>query len=144
MRAHLAWGRFALGLVFLVSGLSKLVNYSSVHQSLLAEGVLWPSLSLPIALTVEIAGSLLLILGYRTKTVAALLALYLIPVTWVFHPFWEKTGIARQQELTQFLKNLSILGGLTLTYAYQRILDSFTAGTLSNIRRDTYEKRKAA
>jgi hypothetical protein len=47
-----------------------------------------------------------------------LLFLYLIPTTLIFHNFWAFTGIAMQTQLVNFLKNLSIMGGLLLAAAY--------------------------
>ncbi|HYT56152.1 MAG TPA: DoxX family protein, partial [Verrucomicrobiae bacterium] len=50
---------------------------------------------------------------------ALLLFLYLIPVTLIFHNFWAYSGIEMQTQLVNFLKNLSIMGGLLLVAAYQ-------------------------
>lgn len=143
MKSTLAIGRLGLGLIFLVSGISKVLNYDAALQMLADQGVRGSSFLLPLPTAIELFGSIALILGYRIPFVSLLLALYLIPVTLVFHRFWALSGDARQIQTVQFLKNLSIMGGLTLTHAYQRILDSFTAGTLTTIRRDTYERRKA-
>jgi putative oxidoreductase len=143
MKSTLAMGRFGLGLIFLISGISKVLNYDSTLQLMVDQGVGGASILLPVATGMEILGSIALILGYRIQLASLLLAAYLVPVTLMFHRFWALTGDARQIQTIQFLKNLSILGGLVLTYAYQRILDSFTAGTLTTIRRDTYERRRA-
>ncbi len=144
MKMTLIFGRLALGLLFLVSGLSKVLNYNATLQVMDLQGVPLSSLLLPVATGIELVGGLLLILGLRVKTSALTLALYLVPVSWFFHPFWAVVGEARQTQSVHFLKNLSIIGGLTLVYAYQRILDSFSAGTLTTIRRESFERRKAA
>jgi uncharacterized membrane protein YphA (DoxX/SURF4 family) len=36
----------------------------------------------------------------------------MIPVTLVFHRFWGVAGAEQQMQLINFLKNLSIMGGL--------------------------------
>ncbi|MFD2272556.1 hypothetical protein ACFS07_19115 [Undibacterium arcticum] len=38
----------------------------------------------------------------------------MIPVTFVFHAFWSADAASFQNQLTQFLKNLAILGGMLL------------------------------
>lgn len=143
MKSTLALGRLSLGLIFLISGISKILNYDATLQLMVDQGVRGASLLLPLATGMEILGAIGLILGYRIQLASLLLAAYLVPVTLIFHRFWALTGDARQIQTIQFLKNVSIIGGLVLTYAYQRILDSFTAGTLTTIRRDTYERRRA-
>jgi putative oxidoreductase len=143
MKSPLAIGRLGLGLIFLVSGISKILEYDAVLQMMTDQGVRSASFFLPLATAIEVLGSIALILGFRIQLVSLLLAAYLIPVTLIFHRFWALSGDARQLQTVQFLKNLSIMGGLVLTYAYQRILDSFTAGTLTTIRRETYERRRA-
>jgi len=143
MKSTLAIGRLGLGLIFLVSGISKILGYDATLQFMTDQGVRGASFLLPLATAIEVLGSIALILGFRIQLVTLLLAAYLVPVTLIFHRFWALSGDARQLQTVQFLKNLSIMGGLVLTYAYQRILDSFTAGTLTTIRRETYERRRA-
>jgi putative oxidoreductase len=143
MKSTLAIGRLGLGLIFLVSGISKILSYNAMLQIMADQGVRGASILLPLATAIEVLGSIGLIMGFRIQLVSLLLAAYLIPVTFVFHRFWAVSGDARQLQTVQFLKNLSIMGGLVLTYAYQRILDSFTAGTLTTIRRESYERRRA-
>ena len=144
MKISLGFGRLALGMIFLVSGLAKLLNYGPTLELMQAQGIPGPEFLLPAATALEVLGSVLLILGYQVKGASLVLATYLIAVTWAFHRFWIFSGNDRQMQLVQFLKNFSIIGGLVLTYSYQRVLDSFTAGTLTTIRRDSYERRKAA
>jgi putative oxidoreductase len=52
------------------------------------------------------------IVGYRTDLSALAVFLYLIPVTLVFHAFWGVPGPEAKMQLINFLKNLSIMGGL--------------------------------
>lgn len=55
----------------------------------------------------------LLALGKMPRTSAALLAASLVPTTYAGHAFWsEQDEQTRQQHKLQFMKNLSMLGGL--------------------------------
>jgi uncharacterized membrane protein YphA (DoxX/SURF4 family) len=64
----------------------------------------------------QVVGGLLLATGKGRRLGAGLLAASLVPTTLARHPFWEikDDKAARQQEFIQFLKNLSIFGGLLL------------------------------
>jgi putative oxidoreductase len=144
LRRQLTLTRSLMALVFGVSGLSKLFQYAPTLASLRAEGVWASSALLPIAIAIELAGAALLASGFRSRMAANLLAAYLVPVTWIFHDFWNLSGMERQLQLIHFLKNASLIGGL-LTFSLQsRVLDSFLGGTLVQIRKETFERRRAA
>ena len=54
-------------------------------------------------------------LGITPRLAVALLLGSMIPTTLVGHPFWkEEPGPQRQNQETQFLKNLSLIGGLLM------------------------------
>lgn len=105
-------GRVALGLIFLMSGLNKVSNFGPVVEKMQAAGVPLPGKLLPIAILFLIVGALSLIAGARVKIGAALLAVFLVLATFYFHNFWAVEDAAKQMQMIQFMKNLSILGGL--------------------------------
>lgn len=104
--------RVCLGAVFLLSGVYKLFHYDATAQYMTAHGMTMVPLFLIGAIIVEIGGSLALIIGYKPKLAALLLALYLIPVTYTFHSFWKIPVEQQQEQMIHFLKNLAIFGGL--------------------------------
>ena len=59
----------------------------------------------------EIIIPLLLIVGYKTRIAASLLAVFVLTVTLIFH---SHHIIDDGMQLTIFLKNLAIIGGLLL------------------------------
>ena len=62
---------------------------------------------------VHVAAGLALATGRLPRPAAAVLAASLVPTTLAGHRFWEETTPdAKKMQRTQFLKNLSILGGL--------------------------------
>ena len=65
-------------------------------------------------IALEVGGGLLLITGWQARWAALALALFLIPTTLVFHAFWAADAAHYQDQLTNFLKNLSIFGGMLL------------------------------
>jgi uncharacterized membrane protein YphA (DoxX/SURF4 family) len=63
----------------------------------------------------QVLGGLALASGRARRPAAALLAALLVPTTVAGHPFWsEKDKDARNLQRIQFMKNLSLLGGLML------------------------------
>jgi putative oxidoreductase len=64
------------------------------------------------AILLELLGSLMLVLGYKAKIGALMLIVFLIPATLIFHlEFGDRI------QVTQFFKNLAILGGLLMPFA---------------------------
>jgi putative oxidoreductase len=105
-------GRIGIGLIFLISGVSKFFNYDANAHYMASKGMTVVPFFLIAAAVVEILGSLGLIFGYKIRLVATILFLYLIPVTLIFHDFWIVETAERQLQMILFLKNVGIMGGL--------------------------------
>jgi|SRR4029453_5134866 putative oxidoreductase len=112
------FGRVLLSLIFLLSGLGKIIDWDSNAQVMASQGLPLIPLLLVGAILTELAGGLSVLLGWKARWGALLLFLYLIPTTLIFHDFWAFTGTEMQTQLVNFLKNLSIMGGLLLVAAY--------------------------
>jgi len=104
-------GRVLLAVLFLLSGLGKIGAYAETAAYMSATGV--PGALLPIVIATETLGSLAIILGWRTRIVAFLLAGFSLLTAITFHRHF-----ADQNQLTHFLKNVSIAGGFLLLVAY--------------------------
>lgn len=118
------FGRILLASIFIAAGLTKISNWEVNLQYLQSHGIPWTPIFLYPAIFVEVIGGFSLLLGYKARAGAIILALYLIPVTLIFHSFWTYTGVERAAQLMNFMKNISIIGGLVVTSA-------FGAGALS-------------
>lgn len=107
-------GRFCIAAIFVLSGINKILSWNENIAFMQSQGmVMYTQLFLIGAILVEIAGGLCIAFGYRTSLFATLLALYLIPVTYIFHHFWTIVDpAAKQMQTIEFLKNLAIFGGL--------------------------------
>jgi len=64
-------GRILIGMLFLMSGLSKLAAPAATQGFIASVGLPAPVVAYAVAVAVEVLGSLLLIAGYRTRFVAA-------------------------------------------------------------------------
>ena len=103
------FGRIFISALFLVEAVRKFFNpdmsmiYMSDHG--VPEFLFYPSIAF------EIIIPLLLIAGYKTRIAASLLAVFVLAVTLIFH---SHHIIDDSMQLTIFLKNLAIIGGLLL------------------------------
>ncbi len=103
------FGRIFISALFLIEAVKKFFNpdmsmmYMSDHG--VPEFLFYPSIAF------EIIIPLLLIAGYKTRISASLLAVFVLTVTLIFH---SHHIIDDSMQLTIFLKNLAIIGGLLL------------------------------
>ncbi len=106
-------GRILLGLIFVMSGLTKITGFEATQQQMAAQGMPLTAVFLVGAIVVEVLGGLSVILGLWARGGAAALILFLIPATLIFH-----TDFGQQTQVIMFLKNLSIMGGLLFVVAF--------------------------
>src|SRR6185369_1007046 len=106
-------GRLLLATIFLMSAVgNKIPNFSAVAKVMESVGVPAPQLLLVGAIAFLIVGSLSVIVGYNARIGAALLLIFLILASYYFHAFWKLEGQAQQEQMIQFLKNLSMMGAM--------------------------------
>ena len=103
-------GRILLASLFLLSGLSKLSAYGATAAYMSSAGV--PGGLLPAVIALELGASLAVILGWKTRIAAALLAGFSLLAAFTFH-----NNFADQIQMIMFLKNVSIAGGFLLLVA---------------------------
>lgn len=109
-------GRILLAVIFLVSGYNKIDGWEATAGYMASKGL--PMLLLAPTVLIELAGGLMLIVGYRARLAAAILFLFLIPVTLVFHNFWAASPVEMQMQSINFMKNIGIMGGMLFIVAY--------------------------
>lgn len=103
-------GRAFLALLFLLSGVGKLVTYSATAAYMSSAGV--PGALLPAVIALEIGGSLAIVLGWKTRIAAGLLAGFSLLTAVTFH-----NNLADQMQMIMFFKNIAIAGGFLLLVA---------------------------
>lgn len=117
-------GRLLFVLFFLDSGINNLRMRDTVAERL--RGPTMPSLIRRNAALFNLASAMLLIAGSAMIALGAwpdigalFLALFLIPVTVMSHPFWKSADRAqRRQQLMSFLRNGTLLGGCVVLFAF--------------------------
>jgi putative oxidoreductase len=117
-------GRVFIAVIFIVSGIQKLMDPGAVAQAL-ASTNLPASLAQPTGAFELIAG-LLLAVGLLTRLVAILLAGFCLLTIFFFH-----NQFADPMQATNALKNLAMAGGLLAVFAYGQV-----RGTLDAVREE--------
>jgi len=106
-------GRGMISAIFLLSGLSKIAAPAMTIGYIQSVGLPAPSVAFGLSVFVELAGGLALLLGYRTRAVAAVLALFSLVTAAVFH-----NALGDQNQFIHFFKNVAMAGGLLHVVAF--------------------------
>ena len=104
-------GRVLLSTLFLVEGIGKISMQEDVIMYMEDYGV--PEILFVPAITLEILFPLLLIIGYKTKWAASIMALFTFTVAIIFH-----TNFNEGMQMIFFLKDIAIAGGFMIIVAY--------------------------
>ena len=82
-------GRIFVVALFLPAGLSKLSNFQGTVGYFSSLGIAIPVLAVVIAIAVEVLGSAALLVGYQTRAVALLMAIFTLVASIIGHPYWN-------------------------------------------------------
>jgi len=108
-----AVGRVLFATIFVRGSFDHFSRPTIAYMS--QQGVPFAPILVPAAGILALLGGLSLLAGYRARLGAALLVLFLVPVTLIMHRFWEpQDPLWAQVQFTMFLKNLGLLGGALL------------------------------
>ena len=111
-------GRILLALIFILSGYGKIGGYAGTAGYMASQGLPLVSLLLPLTILIELGGGLLIAIGWKARWVAAVIFLFMIPVTLVFHNPAGLDAAQAQQQMIHLLKNISIMGGMLGLFAF--------------------------
>jgi putative oxidoreductase len=133
MNAAYTLGRIFLSLIFVVMGVQKLMDISGIAKDLADAKVPIPDqvvaylaqfTAIPkyealgyLVAGVEVVGGLMVLVGLKARWGALLLTIFTALTIVFVHHFWDMTGVAFKTNMTDALKNLSIIGGLLLVVA---------------------------
>jgi putative oxidoreductase len=106
--------RVLLMVLFIIFGWSKLTGFSGTIGYMAKAGAPFPALSAVIAVVMELFVGLAIVVGFYTRPLAFLFALYTLGTALIGHHFWTMTGAERAANMINFYKNVSIMGGLLL------------------------------
>jgi putative oxidoreductase len=112
-------GRILMAVIFLVAGTRKIMAFAGTVGYMAKLGFPAPEVMTVLAIIVEVGGSILLIIGWRTRWVAWLLSLFVVIAALAAHRFWEVADAMQYgNQMNHFLKNVAIIGGLLFVAAF--------------------------
>ena len=103
--------RVLLVILFLKSGLPKLINFSGTVAYMGSVGAPFPSVAAAVAVFMEVPVAIAVLLGFQTRLLALLLAIYTIGTGIIGHAYWTMTGAEQMNNMIHFYKNVAIAGG---------------------------------
>ncbi len=112
-------GRILIAAIFMMSAAgNKIPNFNAVAEAMGKVGIPSPQIMLAGAIVFLLAGSALLVLGLYARIGALLLLVFLVLATYYFHGFWRlEDAHAKQEQMIQFMKNLSMMGAMLFIIA---------------------------
>jgi putative oxidoreductase len=117
-------GRILLGLIFILSGFGKIAGFEGTVGYISSAHLPLPSLVAVLTIVIELGGGLALVTGFYTRQTALVLAVFTVLAGFIFHNFWDADAAQKMAQQINFLKNLSIAGGML-------VLAAFGPGTIS-------------
>ncbi|WP_171022520.1 MULTISPECIES: DoxX family protein [unclassified Variovorax] len=112
-------GRILVATLFIPAGFGKLMGFSGTVGYITSAGLPLPEIAAVIAIVVELGLGIALLVGFKTRLVSLIMAIFTVATALFFHKFW-----ADATQNIQFFKNMAIAGGL-LSFA------AFGAGRFS-------------
>ena len=105
-----AFGRILISSLFLIEGVRKFFFQEETIMYMEDYGV--PEILFFPSVILEVLFPILLIIGYKTRFSASIMALFTLIVALIFH-----TNFENQMELIIFLKDIAIAGGFLIIAA---------------------------
>ncbi len=105
-----AFGRILISSLFLIEGVRKFFFQEETIMYMEDYGV--PEILFFPSIILEVLFPILLIIGYKTRFSASIMALFTLTVALIFH-----TNFENQMELIIFLKDFAIAGGFLIIAA---------------------------
>lgn len=103
-------GRILFSIIFIMSGLNHFSQGSIDYAA--SNDVPMAAVLVPLSGVLAIIGGACILLGFKARFGAVLIILFLLPVTFMMHDFWNIAGAQeRMMQQVNFLKNLALLGG---------------------------------
>lgn len=100
--------------LFVKFGLAKVTAFATTSAYMASNELPAPSLMTLIAIVMELGVGLAIVLGFYTRPLALVLAIYTVIAALIGHPYWHMSGVMQYDSMINFYKNFSIAGGLLL------------------------------
>jgi len=105
-------GRILIAYLFIPAGFGKLMGFSGTVGYIASAGLPLPEVGAVIAIVVELGLGIALLLGFKTRFTAFVMALFTIAAALFFHKYWSAPDAMKMMQTINFNKNIAIAGGL--------------------------------
>ncbi|MEQ1742762.1 MAG: DoxX family protein [Candidatus Nitrotoga sp.] len=104
--------RILIALIFVMSGFGKITGFEGTVGYIASKGLPMSELLAISAITVELGGGIMLIVGWNARWAAAAIFVFTAMAALFFHNFWAVPPDEAQNQMINFMKNISMMGGL--------------------------------
>ncbi|MES2246121.1 MAG: DoxX family protein [Pseudomonadota bacterium] len=111
-------GRVLLAALFVPAGFGKLMGFAGTVGYISSVGAPLPQVAAVIAIVVELGLGLLLLVGFKTRLSAIVLAIFTVAAAVLFHNYWGMPADKAFVNQLMFFKNIAIAGGLLAFAAF--------------------------
>jgi putative oxidoreductase len=106
-------GRLLMSAIFIEGGLHKALDPAATIGMMAHYNMPEPPLAFAVTVAIELVGGLLVLVGYRTRQAAAVLAFWSIATALVAHLHPDDVG-----QMIHFMKNVCMAGGFLQLVAF--------------------------
>ena len=111
-------GRLLIAALFIPAGIAKIGGFAGTAGYIASKGLPMPELGAVIAILVEVGVAAALLIGFKARWAALVLALFTLVAAAVFHNFWTLPADQQMVQQLMFTKNIAIVGGLLAFVAF--------------------------
>ncbi len=110
-------GRLLIVALFLPAGIAKLGGFAGTVGYIGSVGLPAPTIAAALAVVIEVAGAVALLVGYQTRLAALVLAVFTLFASIFFHAYWAAPADQAFVVQLLFFKNIALIGGLLVLAA---------------------------
>ena len=107
-------GRLLIVALFLPAGLGKIAGFEGTMGYFASLGIPAPTFALIATIVIEVLGSIALLIGFQTRIVASIMALFTLIAAVTGHAYWAAPVDQAFIAQLLFFKNIAVMGGLLI------------------------------
>jgi len=107
-------GRLLIVALFLPAGIAKMAGFEGTLAYFASLGIPAPVFALVATIVIEVAGSIALLVGFKTRLVAVIMAIFTLLAAVSGHAYWAAPADVAFITQLLFFKNIAVMGGLLI------------------------------
>ncbi|MGJ7526747.1 DoxX family protein [Variovorax sp. GB1P17] len=111
-------GRLMVAFLFIPAGIGKLMGFGGTVGYITSAGLPLPEVAAAVAIVIELGLGIALLLGFKTRWSAIVMAIFTVVTALFFHKYWSAPEAMKMMQQINFNKNIAIAGGLLALAAF--------------------------